>query len=172
MVFNDINGKGSEVGDAALPGQTVFLDLDGDSSVDATEPTMLTDANGAYAFQIPEVTVATNLHVALALPASESTGCWQNTNNNYLHDQFRIGPRRLPCPSVARRSGCRDDNLANIVEEISQQLVSGNSEAIELILAEHPNEAGRLRALLPTLRVLVEIGSSPVGNHRLFRLGV
>ncbi len=83
VVFNDINGNGSEVGDAALPGQTVFLDLDGDSSVDATEPTMLTDANGAYTFQIPEVTVATNLHVALALPASESTGRWQNTNTNY-----------------------------------------------------------------------------------------
>ena len=59
-----------------------------------------------------------------------------------------------------------DDNLANIVEEISQKLVSGNSDAIEAILAKHPNEADRLRALLPTLRVLVEIGSSPVGQNR------
>lgn len=58
-----------------------------------------------------------------------------------------------------------DDNLANIVEELSQQLVAGNSDGIEAILAEHPNEADRLRALLPTLRVLVEIGSSPVGQN-------
>ena len=59
-----------------------------------------------------------------------------------------------------------DDNLANLVEELSQQLVAGNSDGIEAILAEHPNEADRLRALLPTLRVLVEIGSSPVGQNR------
>jgi serine/threonine protein kinase/Flp pilus assembly protein TadD len=58
-----------------------------------------------------------------------------------------------------------DDNLANIVDELSQKLVSGNSDAIEAILAEHPNEAERLRALLPTLRVLVEIGSSPIGQN-------
>ena len=84
VVFNDIDGNGSqEVGDAALPGQTVFLDLDGDSTVDASEPTMLTDANGAYSFPIPAVSVAQNLHVALALPAPEVTGRWQNTNNNY-----------------------------------------------------------------------------------------
>ncbi len=58
-----------------------------------------------------------------------------------------------------------DDNLADIVEKLSQQLLAGNSEAIEAILAEHPKEADRLRALLPTLRVLVEIGSSPVGQN-------
>lgn len=59
-----------------------------------------------------------------------------------------------------------DDHLANIVEEISQQLVAGNSDVIEAILAEYPTEADRLRALLPTLRVLAEIGSNPVGRSR------
>ncbi len=58
-----------------------------------------------------------------------------------------------------------DDNLANILEEISQHFVSGNSEAIELILAEHPNEAARLRALLPTMRVLVDAETSALAEQ-------
>jgi hypothetical protein len=90
VVFHDLNGDGTqEVGDAGLPGQTVFLDLDGDSTIDADEPRMLTDANGGYSFPIPPDLVGQNLHVALALPGPVlptdpyANGRWQNTDNNY-----------------------------------------------------------------------------------------
>jgi len=89
VVFNDLNGNGvQEIEDTGLPGQTVFLDLNGNSTFDAGEPTMLTDANGGYSIPIPTVTVAQNVHVALALrppvlSGPEAGNRWQNTDNNY-----------------------------------------------------------------------------------------
>lgn len=50
-VRNDADGdRVADVGEAGLADWTVFLDLDGDSTQDPTEPAALTDATGAYQF--------------------------------------------------------------------------------------------------------------------------
>lgn len=88
VVFNDVNGNGAQdAGDAVLAGQTVFLDLDGDSTVDLGE---LTDNSGSYSFPIPTLAALQNLHVGLVSPAAETNGRWQNTINNY--QAFVTGP--------------------------------------------------------------------------------
>src|SRR5207249_8828635 len=49
-VFNDQNGDGNPAGDLPLAGRTVYLDLNGDGRRQDTEPSVVTDASGAYAF--------------------------------------------------------------------------------------------------------------------------
>ena len=51
-VYNDVNGDGvHNNGEAGLANWTVFLDLDSNGSLDAGEPSSLTDADGKYAFR-------------------------------------------------------------------------------------------------------------------------
>ena len=51
VAFDDADGDGTR-GDAeaALAGRTVWLDLDNDAALDATEPSRTTDASGGYSF--------------------------------------------------------------------------------------------------------------------------
>ncbi len=105
-VFNDLNENGTQEGESGLPGQIVFLDLNGNSTVDDDEPMMLTDADGVYSFPITSELVGQNLHVALVLPPAEATARWQNTNNNYqrilvepptgVDNVLDFGLRRVP----------------------------------------------------------------------------
>jgi hypothetical protein len=51
QVFNDADGSGSKNGaEGGLAGRQVFLDQNGNSQLDASEQTALTDAGGNYAF--------------------------------------------------------------------------------------------------------------------------
>ncbi len=59
-----------------------------------------------------------------------------------------------------------DHLLADLVEELSQKLAEGNSADVEAFLAHHSDHAEKLRPLIPTLQMLVEIGSSPVAAAR------
>ncbi len=59
------------------------------------------------------------------------------------------------------KSQSSDRILANLVEDLSQKLAAGDSAEVEAFLSEHANEADKLRQLIPMLRVLVELGSSP-----------
>ncbi len=59
-----------------------------------------------------------------------------------------------------------DHLLADLVEELSQKLADGNSADVEAFLADHGEHAEKLRPLIPTLQMLVEIGSSPVATGR------
>ena len=52
QVVHDENGDGARVGDAPLPGWTVYLDLDDDDAADASEPQASTDAQGGYRFAV------------------------------------------------------------------------------------------------------------------------
>lgn len=50
-VWNDANGDGIRaVDDAGLAGRTVFIDLNGNGIIDASEPTRTTGADGTYSF--------------------------------------------------------------------------------------------------------------------------
>ncbi|HEX3356625.1 MAG TPA: SdrD B-like domain-containing protein [Tepidisphaeraceae bacterium] len=61
-VWNDVNADGIRaVGDPGLAGWTVYLDLNGNSVLDSTEPSTITDALGSFSF--PALTVGT-YHVA------------------------------------------------------------------------------------------------------------
>jgi hypothetical protein len=52
-VFDDRNRDGIvDPGEAGLPGQPLYVDLDHDSEKDPTEPTAVTDATGRYAFDL------------------------------------------------------------------------------------------------------------------------
>ncbi|MEM8912271.1 MAG: Ig-like domain-containing protein [Planctomycetota bacterium] len=68
-VFNDLNGNGSFAGDPGLSGVTVFLDLDGDGVLDASDPTATTDGSGNYVFPVSSSTLATNATVYALVPA-------------------------------------------------------------------------------------------------------
>src|SRR5436190_22279464 len=59
-----------------------------------------------------------------------------------------------------------DHLLVDLVEELSQKLAEGNSADVEAFLGDHGDHAAKLRSLIPTLQMLVEIGSSPVANGR------
>jgi hypothetical protein len=51
-VFNDPSGNGVlNIGEAGLPYWTVFIDLHGTGQLTADDPSVITDANGNYAFQ-------------------------------------------------------------------------------------------------------------------------
>ncbi|MEM1225399.1 MAG: Ig-like domain-containing protein [Planctomycetota bacterium] len=69
QVFNDLNGNGSFAGDPGLSGVTVFLDLDGDGVLDASDPTATTDGSGNYVFPVSTSTLATNATVYAVVPA-------------------------------------------------------------------------------------------------------
>ncbi|HWB13084.1 MAG TPA: SdrD B-like domain-containing protein [Pirellulales bacterium] len=50
-VFNDTNGDGAiSSGEAAIAGQTVFLNIDNTGAPDANNPSTITDSNGKYSF--------------------------------------------------------------------------------------------------------------------------
>lgn len=54
-VWNDLNGNGvREPGDAALSGRTVYVDLDGDSTLDSNEPRATSGFDGTYQMIINE----------------------------------------------------------------------------------------------------------------------
>jgi hypothetical protein len=47
-IFNDTNGSGTFTGDSGLSGVTVFLDVNGDGLLSATDPSTVTGADGTY----------------------------------------------------------------------------------------------------------------------------
>jgi hypothetical protein len=50
-VWNDVDDSGTAGLEPGLPGRTVFLDLDGDSTLDPGEPTVTTGPDGSYTFR-------------------------------------------------------------------------------------------------------------------------
>src|SRR5439155_24326301 len=50
-IFNDLNGNGAQdAGETGLAGQTAFIDSDNSGTLNAGEPSTLTDANGQFLF--------------------------------------------------------------------------------------------------------------------------
>src|SRR5262245_46853268 len=62
--------------------------------------------------------------------------------------------------STVTSSAAGDSHFADLVEQLTSQLPTGDSSAIDAILDAHPAEADRLRRLLPTLQVLAELNAS------------
>jgi len=58
-----------------------------------------------------------------------------------------------------------DDNLADLLDVISQKIVVGNAADIEALLAQHPSKADKLRELIPTMRVLVDVETSALAEQ-------
>jgi serine/threonine protein kinase/WD40 repeat protein len=56
-----------------------------------------------------------------------------------------------------------DQELAELVDRLTEQLAAGEAIDLDSLAAEHPQYADRLRALLPALQTLVEIGGAPSG---------
>jgi serine/threonine protein kinase len=54
--------------------------------------------------------------------------------------------------------------LTNLVEEFAARLQAGEALEVEAFAAAHPDHAEVLRKLLPTMRVLADLGSSPGGG--------
>jgi hypothetical protein len=61
-----------------------------------------------------------------------------------------------------------DHLLADLVEELTQELAAGDAADVEAFLADHADQADKLRPLIPTLQMLAEIGSSlaAIGRSR------
>jgi serine-aspartate repeat-containing protein C/D/E len=103
-VWNDANGNGSrEPGDAALSGRTVFVDLDGDSVLDANEPRATTAFDGTYQLLLGEVGSYTIRHV---LPAF-----WTQTSPAAGHV--------VTVEALGRRVTARDFGTRNTAANVS-----------------------------------------------------
>jgi serine/threonine protein kinase/Flp pilus assembly protein TadD len=65
-----------------------------------------------------------------------------------------------PSPSLgAPRSG--EEALGDLVEELAARLQAGDADDVEAWIAAQGDHAERLRLLLPTVRVMAELGSAP-----------
>jgi hypothetical protein len=60
---------------------------------------------------------------------------------------------------VASGSRISEETLGRLVEQLTARLQAGEALDEEALLREHPEHADALRRLLPTLRVLGEVGS-------------
>jgi serine/threonine protein kinase len=58
-----------------------------------------------------------------------------------------------------------DKAFARIIEELTHKLQSGEPIEEEQYFAEYPDHAERLRRLMPTLRVMADIGVAPGDHH-------
>jgi eukaryotic-like serine/threonine-protein kinase len=67
--------------------------------------------------------------------------------------------------SEERSTDSSDDNLADLLDVISQKLVVGTAADVETLLAEHPSKADKLRELIPTMRVLVDVETSALAEQ-------
>jgi hypothetical protein len=69
VLFGDTNSNGTQgAGETAIQGATVYLDLDGDTQLDANEPRAVTDVNGAFVLTTGSTGTFT-LRVAAPLPS-------------------------------------------------------------------------------------------------------
>jgi serine/threonine protein kinase/Tfp pilus assembly protein PilF len=57
-----------------------------------------------------------------------------------------------------------DALVAELIEELASRLRAGEPVDLEQVIQEHPNQADRLRQLLPTIQVLAELGRSGVSG--------
>jgi len=55
-----------------------------------------------------------------------------------------------------------DQELAELVDRLTEQLAAGEAIDMDAIAIEHPQYADRLRALLPALKTLVDIGGREI----------
>jgi uncharacterized repeat protein (TIGR01451 family) len=79
QVFRDSNGNAiKEAGDSGLSGWTVFLDANNNGTLDSGEPSIITDAQGNYAFTLTAPPVGSvTIKVREVLPAG-----WLQTTSN------------------------------------------------------------------------------------------
>jgi tetratricopeptide (TPR) repeat protein len=61
---------------------------------------------------------------------------------------------------VDRDDGASDPVVAELVENLADRLQAGEPVDVEAVLREHPDQAERLRRLLPAVRALADLGSS------------
>jgi serine/threonine-protein kinase len=57
-----------------------------------------------------------------------------------------------------------DPVVAELVEDLANRLQAGEPIDLEAVMREHPDQADRLRRLLPAVRALAELGSVANGS--------
>jgi WD40 repeat protein/serine/threonine protein kinase len=66
-----------------------------------------------------------------------------------------------PVP-IAGQSGSAEDGLVAIIEELTTRLQAGERVDVEPYIRAHPEQAERLRNVVPALGVLAELGQAPL----------
>ncbi|MFO0897683.1 MAG: protein kinase [Pirellulales bacterium] len=69
----------------------------------------------------------------------------------------------LPIHESTSAASAGERRLAELLEELTRQVQSGQEAALEEILARHPDHADEIRRYLPALRSLAEFDASTLG---------
>jgi hypothetical protein len=66
----------------------------------------------------------------------------------------------MTAPTTSDRLARSNPELIELVEELARQFQSSKPVDAEVFLAQHPEHADPIRQLLPTIRVMADLGLS------------
>jgi hypothetical protein len=137
-VFQDINTNGvQDPGEPGIVGQTLFLDLDGSGTLQASDPTVTTDANGNYDFTINNAgtyTIRPVLFggVLVGVPASGSYQVTVTSGINVPAENFAEVPTSIAVPLTLPPSSAfpkHGNANADYVEGLYRAILNRNADA-------------------------------------------
>jgi hypothetical protein len=137
-VFDDYNTNGvQDPGEPGLPGQTVFLDLNGSGVLQAGDPTATTDANGNFQLGVPSPGTYTLRQVLLggvllSEPAGGSYQVTVSSGMNLTGQNFADVPTSIAVPLTlppSTPSPPQGNANADYVEAVYRAVLDRNADA-------------------------------------------